>query len=194
MFRNWEGRLPLVMRQHKGGGERLFVDYAGEMVSTVRRGRCVTRTSSSRSWPHPACRSRCDVELAARHWIAGHNAAYSFFCGATQLLVPDNAKVALIKDRLYDLMVNRSYSDMAPHYGTAIFRHGRVAREIGEGYGCVGIIEPWLLGRLRNHTFYSVAKLNGATAEWLAKLNDECVLRQYGRTRRQLFEEISAKS
>jgi len=38
--------------------------------------------------------------------------------------VTDNAKVALI---------NRSYSDMVLHYGTTIFRHGRVAREIGEG-------------------------------------------------------------
>jgi len=62
VFRNWEGRLPPVMRQHNGGDE---------MVLTVRRARCVTRTSSSRTWPHPACRSRCDVDLAARHWIAG---------------------------------------------------------------------------------------------------------------------------
>ncbi|MGY4568017.1 hypothetical protein ACVWY5_001087 [Bradyrhizobium sp. USDA 3256] len=47
-------------------------------------------------------------------------------------------------------------------------------------------------GRLRNRTFYSLAELNGAIAERLAKLNDERVLRQYGRTRRQLFEEIDA--
>ncbi|WP_456761174.1 hypothetical protein [Bradyrhizobium sp. USDA 4011] len=38
-------------------------------------------------------------------WIAGHNAAFSFFGGATQLLVPDNAKVAVIKTCLYDPMV-----------------------------------------------------------------------------------------
>jgi transposase len=65
-------------------------------------------------------------------------------------------------------------------------QHGREVED------CVGIIERWLLGRLRNRTFYSLAELNRAIAEWLAKLNDGRVLRQYGRTRRQLFEEIDA--
>ncbi len=37
LFRNWEGRLPLVMRQHHGGGEKLFVDYAGDTVPVVDR-------------------------------------------------------------------------------------------------------------------------------------------------------------
>ncbi len=32
MFRNWEGRLPLVRRPHHGRGEKFFVDYAGDMV------------------------------------------------------------------------------------------------------------------------------------------------------------------
>ncbi|MCA1530817.1 hypothetical protein [Bradyrhizobium yuanmingense] len=46
------------------------------------------------------------------------------------------------------------------------------------------------MGRLRDRTFYSLAELNGAITEWLAKLNDGRVLRQYGRTQRQLFGEI----
>jgi transposase len=35
LFRGWEGRLPLVMRQKHGGGEKLFVDYAGDTVPVV---------------------------------------------------------------------------------------------------------------------------------------------------------------
>lgn len=65
----------------------------------------------------------------------------------------------------------------------------RRPRDKAKVEACVGIIERWLLGRLRNRTFYSLAELNGAIAEWLAKLNDGRVLRQYGR---QLFEEIDA--
>jgi len=30
LYRRWEGRLGLVMRQSHGGGEKLFIDYAGE--------------------------------------------------------------------------------------------------------------------------------------------------------------------
>jgi len=35
LFRGWEGWLPLVMRQKYGGGEKLFVDYAGDTVPVV---------------------------------------------------------------------------------------------------------------------------------------------------------------
>ncbi|TIS67986.1 MAG: transposase, partial [Mesorhizobium sp.] len=41
LFRRWEGRLPLVMRQSHAGGEKMFVDYAGDTVPVVvdrRRG------------------------------------------------------------------------------------------------------------------------------------------------------------
>ncbi|MGY4408159.1 transposase [Bradyrhizobium sp. USDA 3315] len=89
LFRNWEGRLPLVMRQYHGGREKLFVDYAGDTVPVVD-----PKTGEVRDAPSSG--------------------------GTTQLLVPDNAKVAVIKACLYDPMVNRSYSDMAQHYGTTI--------------------------------------------------------------------------
>lgn len=49
-----------------------------------------------------------------------------------------------------------------------------------------------MLGRLRNRIFYSLAELNAAIAECLADLNDMRVLRQFGKTRRQLFEEVDA--
>ena len=37
LFRGWEGRLPLTMRQNHSGGEKLFIDYAGDKVSVVDR-------------------------------------------------------------------------------------------------------------------------------------------------------------
>lgn len=55
---------------------------------------------------------------------------------------------------------------------------------------CVGIVERWVLGRLRNRIFYSLAELNAAIAECIANLNERRVLRQFGKTRRQLFGEI----
>lgn len=36
-LRNWEGRLPLVMRQHHGGREKLFVDYVDDTLTVVGR-------------------------------------------------------------------------------------------------------------------------------------------------------------
>jgi transposase len=108
-------------------------------------------------------------------WIDSHNAAFAFFGGSPQLLVPDNAKVAVIKACLFD-PVNRSYRDMARLYGTAVLpARPRKPRDKAKVEACVRIVERWLLGRLRNQIFYSLAQVNAAIAECLADLNDKRV-------------------
>lgn len=197
LFRNWEGRLPLVMRQSHAGGEKLFVDYAGDTVPVVvdrRTGEIrdahlfvAVLGGSSLSF---ACATWTE-QFA--DWAEAHNAAFAFFGGVPQLLVPDNAKVAVIKACHFDPMINRSYTDMARHYGTAVLpARPRRPKDKAKVEACVRIVERWVLGRLRNRIFYSLAELNAAIAECLADLNERRVLRQFGRTRRQLFEEVDA--
>lgn len=107
--------------------------------------------------------------------------------------MPDNAKVAVIKACHFDPMLHRSYNDMAPHYGTAVLpARPRRQRDKAKVEACVGIVERWVLRRLRNRIFYSLAELNAAIAGCLADLNDSRVMRQFGKTRRQLFEEVDA--
>lgn len=197
LFRRWEGRLPLVMRQSHAGGEKMFVDYAGDTVPVV-----VDRRTGEVRPAHifVAVMGGSSLSFSCAtwteqmpDWIEAHNAAFAFFGGAPQLLVPDNAKVAVIRACHFDPMVNRSYTDMARHYGTAVLpARPRKPRDKAKVEACVGIIERWLLGRLRNRIFYSLAEVNAAIAECLADLNDARVLRQFGKTRRQLFEEVDA--
>jgi transposase len=197
LFRRWEGRLPLVMRQSHGGGEKLFVDYAGDTVPVV-----VDRRSREARAAHifVAVMGGSSLSFACAtwterfpDWIEGHNAAFAFFGGVTQLLVPDNAKVAVIKACRFDPQVNRSYTDMARHYATAVLpARSRKPRDKAKVEACVGIVERWLLGRLRNRIFYSLAEVNAAIAECMTDLNERRVLRQFGKTRRELFEEIDA--
>ena len=52
------------------------------------------------------------------------------------------------------------------------------------------IMERWILGRLRNQLFYSLAELNDAIRGMLVRINDERPIRRLGVTRRQLFEEL----
>ncbi|NLS29121.1 IS21 family transposase ISPpu7 [Sphingomonas sp. S2M10] len=197
LFRGWEGRLSLVMRQSHAGGEKLFVDYAGDTVPVVINRRTgeirdahlfvAVLGGSSLSF---ACATWTE-QFA--DWIEGHNAAFAFFGGVPQLLVPDNAKVAVIKACHFDPMLNRSYTDMARHYGTAVLpARPRRPRDKAKVEACVGIVERWVLGRLRNRVFYSLAELNAGIAECLTDLNETRILRQFGRTRRQLFEEVDA--
>src|SRR5260221_14499571 len=93
-------------------------------------------------------------------------------CGELPLLVPDNTKVAVIKACLYDPQINRSYADMAAHYGTAILpARPRRPRDKAKVEQAVLMVEGWLLGRLRHHTFHSLAVVNAAIADVLTRLN-----------------------
>jgi len=53
----------------------------------------------------------------------------------------------------------------------------------------VQIVGRWILARLRNRRFFSLAALNEAIHDLLADLNDR-TLRGWGRSRRQLFDEL----
>ncbi|GLS34991.1 hypothetical protein GCM10010869_05790 [Mesorhizobium tianshanense] len=53
-------------------------------------------------------------------WLGCHVNALEAFGGAPALLVPDNAKVAIIKACRYDPQVNRTYAGMAEHYGSSV--------------------------------------------------------------------------
>jgi hypothetical protein len=52
------------------------------------------------------------------------------------------------------------------------------------------MVERWLLGRLRQRAFHSLAEVNAAIAELLARLNEERSIRRLGVTHRKLLEEI----
>ena len=58
--------------------------------------------------------------MKSNHWIEGHVHAYSFFGGVTRILIPDNLKTGVIKNTRTELILNRSYREMADHYNTAI--------------------------------------------------------------------------
>lgn len=154
LFRAWAGRLPLVMRQSHAGGEKMFVDYAGDTVPVVINRRTgeirdahlfvAVLGASSLSF---ACATWTEQFV---DWVEAHNSAFAFFGGVAQLLVPDNAKVAVIKACHFDPMLNRSYTDMARHYGTAVLpARPRRPRDKAKVEACVGIVERWVLGLCR---------------------------------------------
>jgi transposase len=197
LYRGWEARLPVTMRQTHLGGDKLFVDYAGDTVPVI-----VDRRSGETRSAHLFVAVMGGSSLSFAHaswtetlpdWIDAHVRAFAYFGGAPRLLVPDNPKVAVIKACFYDPQVNRTYGEMAAHYDTALLpARPRRPRDKAKVEAAVRIVERWLLGRLRDRRFFSLAEVNAAIAELLTALNDARVLRHVGRTRRQLFEEIDA--
>jgi len=194
LYRAWEERLPVTMQQTHLGGDRMFVDYAGDTVSVVvdrltgevREAHLsvVVMGASSLSFAWPT-----STEILP-DWTDSHVRAFGFFGGAARLLVPDNAKVAVIKACLYDPQVNRTYAELAAHYGTAVLAARPYRpRDKAKVEACVGIVERWLFGRLRNRIWYGLDELRAAVAEMMTALNAR-IMRRFGRSRRELFEEI----
>lgn len=197
LYRSWEARLPVTMRQTHLGGDKLFVDYAGDTVPVI-----VDRRSGKTQPAHifVAVLGASSLTFAYAtwseklpDWVDGHVQAFAFFGGAPRLLVPDNPKVAIVKACLYDPQVGRAYGELAAHYDTAVLpARPRRPRDKAKVEAAVRIAERWLLGKLRHRRFYSLAEVNAALGDLLVWLNDQQVRRYQRRTRRQLFEEIDA--
>lgn len=60
------------------------------------------------------------VKMDQRAWTECHVAAFEFFDGVPARLVPDNLKTGVDKPDLYDPKINRSYAELAAHYGCLI--------------------------------------------------------------------------
>jgi transposase len=195
LYRIWEGKLSVTMRQTHTGGDKLFVDYAGDTVPVIidrltgetRQAQIFVAVMGASNFTYVEAtwtQTLCD-------WIGAHTRALATIGGVPRLIVPDNAKVAVIKACLYEPQVNRTYAEMAAHYGTAILpTRPHRPRDKAKVETAVLIIERWILARLRHRQFYSLAELNVAISELLTRLNEERPIRRLGRTRRQLLEEL----
>ena len=195
LFREWESRVPVTMRQTHAAGERLFVDYAGDGVPVVidrltgelRKAQIFVAVLGASSFTF----AHASWTQTLPDWIDAHVRAIETIGGVPHLLVPDNTKTAVIKACLYDPQVNRAYAEMAAHYGSAILpARPRKPRDKAKVEQAVLIVERWLLGRLRHRTFYSLAEVNAAIADLMRHLNEERPIRRLGVTRRQLLEEV----
>jgi transposase len=193
LYRAWAGRLKPTMRQIHLAGEKLFVDFAGRTGEVID-----PRTGEIRPVQiFVAVLGASNFTYAAAvwsqklpDWIAAHVHAFSYFGGAARQTVSDNLKAGIIKASFHEPMVNRTYADMARHYGTAIVParpykpRDKAKVEVG-----VQVVGRWILARLRHRRFFSLADFNAAIRELLDDLNDR-TMRSWGTSRRALFEQL----
>ncbi len=193
LYRAWRGKLTLTMRQAHVAGEKMFVDYAGATVEVIdgctgeiRDVQIFVATLGASSYTY----AEATWTQSLPDWIGAHTRAFAFLGGVPAQVVPDNLKSGVAKTCLYDPEINRTYADMAAHYGTAIVpARPRKPKDKAKVEVGVQVVERWILARLRNRRFFSLAELNQAIAELLGRLNGR-ITRHLGASRRQLYEEI----
>ena len=110
--------------------------------------------------------------------------------GTAALLVPDNLKSAINKACRFEPEANSTYADMARHYGTAILpARPFKPRDKAPAEQSVLLTQRWILARLRNHRFFSLAELNGAIGTLLTDLNNR-PLKKLDGCRSSVFDAI----
>jgi transposase len=193
LYTRWEGKLSPVMRQRHPAGERLFVDYAGRTIDVIDPETGEVRTAQVFVAVLGAS-NYTFVEAtwtqSLPDWIASHVRALNFFGGVPAQIVSDNLKAGVTKACFYEPIINRTYTDMAAHYDTAVVpARPYKPKDKAKAEAGVLLADRWLLARLRNRQFFSLAEANAAIAPLLDRLNGKAS-RHLGASRRQLFEQL----
>jgi transposase len=192
-YRRWAKKLNPPMRLVHKAGEKLYVDYAGDTIGItdpetgeVSQAQIFVAVLGASSYSYAEAQS----SQAMPNWIGGHVRAFAFIGGLPQIVVPDNLKQGVNKTDLYEPDLNPTYQEMAEYYALAVIpaRPNRPRDKAKVEVG-VQVVERWILARLRNRTFFSLAELNRAILKLLEELNDR-PMEHLEKSRRTLFEEL----
>ena len=162
LYGDWRRSVSATMRQTHAAGEKLFVDFAGDTVAVFD-----PLTGDTRQ-VHIFVSALAGWSEGLPDWIGVHVGALAAISGVPKAVVCDNLKAGVTKASRYEPGVNRTYQDLATHYGFAILP---------------------TRARLRNRRFFSLADLNIAIHECVADLNAK-IMRKLGKSRRELLETI----
>jgi transposase len=190
-----QGRVasPSMAVEHRGG-DLVYVDYSGDGLF----------------YTEPQSGERIDVDVFCCCWglsnysyadatqsqkkrdfTQSHVRAFRYFGVSPHGLVPDNLKSAVRKPDPFDPQINFLYEEFARHYGTVVLpARIRKPKDKAKVENAVLHIQRFILARLRNRQFFSLAEVNQAIAELLEEFNDR-PMKDYGhQSRRERFEAL----
>ena len=122
-YREWAGKLDLVMRQEHRAGEKLFIDYAGQTMPVVdpetgeeRQAQVFVAVLGASSYTF----AEATWTQTLPDWTASHVRAFEFYGGCPELVIPDNLRSGVSGAHRYEPDLNPTYHDLARHYGVAV--------------------------------------------------------------------------
>lgn len=192
-YRTWRQQLNPVMRQQHRAGEKLFIDYAGQTVPVIepetgeiKQAQIFVAVMGASNYTY----AEAQASQSLPNWIGGQVRLLEFLGGVPEVLVPDNLKAGVTSPHRYEPDINLTYEEFARHYGVAVvptrIRKPKDKAKVEVG---VQVVERWILARLRDQTFFSLAALNQAIRKLLTELNER-PMKHLGQSRRELFVEL----
>ena len=166
-----------TMHINRKPGEQTEVDWAGQTAAIIDRdtGEIIpayifVAVLSCSQYAYVEAFLRQDLEC----WITAHVNTFQFFGGVSRILTPDNLKTGVDQASWYNPVINKTYHEMAEHYGTAVIpARIRKPQDKPNAEGAVGVISTWILAAIRNQKFFSLAESNAAIREKLEIFNSK---------------------
>lgn len=191
IYGEWLKRNKPSMRQVHVAGEKCFVDYSGKKPHIVDANTGVVTEVELFVGVLGASNltfARATRTQQVRDFIGAHLLMLERFGGVPGAIVPDQLRSGVSKPCRYEPGAQRTYEEMAQHYGTVILpaRPAR-PRDKAKAEVAVQIAQRWILARLRNEQHFSLESLNERIDELTDELNDRR-MKVYGASRRELFE------
>ena len=122
LYRAFEKKLSVVLRQAHRAGEKSFVDFCdglslidpqtGELIPTQLFVGALGASS------YTFATATLSQELPI--WLDCHVRMYEFFGGVSALTICDNLRAGVSRPDRYEAQINPSYRELATHYGTCI--------------------------------------------------------------------------
>ncbi len=193
LYGEWRKTVSATMRQTHPAGEKLFVDYAGDTVPVFDQATGAQRpahifVAALGASNYTYAEARWSEGLA--DWITAHVNALTMIGGVPKAVVCDNLKAGVTKPSRYEPGINRTYQDLAEHYGFVVLpARVRKPRDKAKVEVAVLIVQRYVLARLRNRRFFSLVELNAAIRECMADLNAK-IMRKVGKSRAELLATI----
>lgn len=166
-----------TMRLDHKPGELMQVDWAGDTLGIVDTdtGEVIPAYLFVASLP---CSGYAYVEaflsMDQEAWIGAHVNAFECLGGTVRIIQCDNLKTGVVKNTRTEVVLNRTYQEMAEHYNTCVIPcRVRAPKDKGHVEGTVGIVSTWIIAALRNQQFLSLRELNGAVFERLTAFNNK---------------------
>jgi len=156
LYQRWRRKQEVVLRQEHRAGEKLFVDYAGQTVPVqdpatgeIREAQLFVGVLGASNYTF----AEATWTQGLGDWIGSHMRAFEFYGGVPEIVVPDNLKSGVTKTCRYEPGVNRTYEEMAQHYGVAVVpARPRKPRDKAKAEAGVLVVERWILAALRKRT------------------------------------------
>ena len=196
-YRKWARVTKATMRISHKPGDAVQVDWAGDPL-------WITDKATGELFPGyifvavPPCSwytyAEICCDMKSENWLLCHVYAFSYFGGVPRLLIPDNCKTATTVNNRYETVLNRSYQELADHYGTAIVP-ARVRRpdDKAAAENSVRYVSTWITAALRDRTFFSIAEAQQAVAEKLEEVNEASFRKRPG-CRRSAFQNVKPRN